>query len=79
MSEKIPHEKTFDEWCGVGGGLEPIELTGKVKVITTGGKSYKYYQVQRRLFGFKMWKSWLYENNIEWHEPTKIEIVDIQS
>lgn len=52
-------------WC-----YEKVELTGNCKTVTGGpfGKQ-KYYEVQRRLFGYKLFKSWFSEHNIVFFDP----------
>ena len=57
------------DWA-TGMWWSPVTTTGRCKKVTGGLDGEKHYvQVQRKLFGIPLWKSWVSANNIKWVDP----------
>ena len=55
-----------------------IETTGLCKVVNGGpdGGPHQYVEIQRRLFGIKIFKSWVVERRIIWADPETVTIIN---
>jgi len=56
---------------------DPVELTGQCKTVTGGpfgcAGARKYFEVQRRLFGYKIGTKWVHEDEIKFFD----EVVEV--
>lgn len=66
---KQAYEKVYDMY---GYSFQKVETTGKCKKITGGVEEEEthYVQVQRKLFGIPVWKTWVPIENIKWCGPS---------
>jgi hypothetical protein len=52
-----------------------VELTGMCKRVSGGPYGDRFYrQVQRRLFGIPVWKSWIPEDEISFFDKQKVAV-----
>jgi hypothetical protein len=70
--------KPYCKYPGEFGYSTPLELTGKCKRVYTNQYELVYSQVQRRIFGIPIWKSWILKSDIIWKEVPKVEYYDCE-
>lgn len=74
MSDKEAYEKIFVDYGWALAG--PLEFTGKCKKVNSQGEVNEFMQVQRRVFGLPLYKSWVNKSDIRWFDKTTVEYYD---
>lgn len=75
---KQAYERVCGNWTNGFEDWEPVNLTGKCKIVTNGcyGGEYKFFQARHTLFNIPLWTYWIRAEDVRFADPIKVVIYD---